>query len=145
MTDEFWYRFEDVAYTRISDPERETWNSTLEIELLQFRVVRHTPKGAWITRALDRPFADLRADHDLRFVLRDARKRFACPTIDEARASFVARKRAQIRIYNARLRRAQQALALLEMRWPPPKSETPRSFCGPSALLVDGLDGPALD
>jgi hypothetical protein len=121
MADEIWYRFEDVAYATLSNAELETWGSKLEIELLRFRVVRHTPKGVWITPEL----GGLDGFTPQRFVLRDARKRFACPTIDEAMASFVARKRAQIRIYTARLRRAQQALALLEVRWPPPKTTTP--------------------
>jgi hypothetical protein len=44
---------------------------------------------------------------------RAARKRFACPTEEDAFASFKARKRSQIAILQVNARLAQRALALV--------------------------------
>jgi hypothetical protein len=53
-----------------------------------YRVAKTTRCGCWVVK------------HGLkqRFVLDGARKRFAYPTVDEALVSFIARKKAQVRI-----------------------------------------------
>jgi hypothetical protein len=46
-----------------------------------------------------------------RFVLRDARKRYACPTKEEAWVSFIARKRRHLRILQAQAKAVEYALS----------------------------------
>jgi len=113
MSDEVWYRYEDVAYAVLSNGQDDRWHSRLEVELRTYPVLRRTPKGVWLDIDPCDPFG--RFDEPTRrFVLTNARRRFACPTLEEAKASFIARKRAQIRIYEARAARAWQAIAKLD-------------------------------
>jgi hypothetical protein len=100
---EMFYRYEDVSYAVLSNAETESWTSQLRVELREYPVLRRTPKGVWI----DVGPQCFGYAHP-RFVLLSARKRFACASIEEAR------KRRQASIYEARARRARQALALLE-------------------------------
>ncbi|ESY35809.1 hypothetical protein NKK48_01790 [Mesorhizobium sp. C386A] len=68
-----WYRYEDSSAYHSS------------IHLRRYRVLRETPKGVWLD------------DYGLeRFVLKDAVKRWAYPTIELAQASFLIRKRKQV-------------------------------------------------
>ena len=75
----------------------------INVTTQEFKVVKHTPKGVWI-ESYGMP----------RFVLDGSRKRYACPTLQEAKESFQARKKTQIRILKAQLNRAQRALELSE-------------------------------
>ena len=111
---EKWYRFDDVRYA----PPPDEWGDSggpgiLEVRLREFPVVRHTPKGVWLERTW-MPYGSnsLRTD-GLRFVLRDANKRFACPSVEEARESFIARKTRQIRIHEARTAQAKDAIRII--------------------------------
>lgn len=65
------FRFED--YGRVNDG--------IDIYLRRVPVLKATPKGNWI---------DDHGHH--RFVLTDASKRWACPTVEEAWTSFQKRK-----------------------------------------------------
>jgi hypothetical protein len=99
---EVWYRYEDVAYSALPDPEtgESRGLGSVAVHLREYKVVRRTAKSAW----LDLGFGDLR-------VMRlTARRRFACATKQEALASFVARKKRQISIHVARADRARRAL-----------------------------------
>ena len=69
----------------------------------RFRKIKDTPKGVWL-EYYDRQ----------RFVLLTARKKFAHPTIEEAKESFRARKHRQISILRGQLRRVEKALAELD-------------------------------
>lgn len=77
------------------------------VELQEYEILRTTPKGVWIRRG-----SSYGLHGDERFVLLGARKRFACPTKEEALESFIARKKAQKRIYEARARHAERALKI---------------------------------
>lgn len=77
------------------------YDSGLEIEQQTFVVVKHTPKGVWISFS---EFSDWR-----KFVLNEGRKRFAWPTLKEAMVSFIERKKKQADIYNVRSCRAIEA------------------------------------
>ena len=66
-----------------------------------YKVAKRTPKGVWL---------DLGFGLDHRFVRDKGRKRFALPTLEEAVASFIARKKRQIKIHTAALTRAKAAL-----------------------------------
>jgi len=105
---EVWYRFTDVAYsTGYCEFTDRSTGSMIKIELTEHEVVRRTPKGAWINRGSG-AWGSMHGE--LRFVLLSATKRFAYPTKAEAMASFLARKKAQARIYRARMERALRAI-----------------------------------
>ena len=107
VSPEVWYRCEDIRYSSGTDE----WGDPLpgpgrlEIRLYEYTVLRHTPKGVWINGGYSSRG---------RFVLRDANKRYACPTIEEARVSFLARKRRERDIHAARARQAAEAIRLME-------------------------------
>jgi hypothetical protein len=72
------------------------------VRLRTFHVQRRTPKGFWV-----------RSNYDCRvkrFVLNTGRKRFAYPTEDLAKASFIARKERQIGLLDHQLECARLAL-----------------------------------
>lgn len=98
------YRYEDWQSTGPTDE----WGysvgpSTTNVNLREYRVIRTTPKGAWIE------YYGLN-----KFVKLDARKRFACPTKEEALASFMARKKKQIHILSSQLQNAETALRMAD-------------------------------
>lgn len=102
---ETWFRYEDVQYAApVDEFDRPCGEGQLTVELRKYEVLRHTPKGVWLRLYCG----------DKRFVLRDARKKFACPTLALAKESFLARKKCQVRIYTARANRAKRAIALAE-------------------------------
>lgn len=108
MSDIF-YRYNEIHYA----PPLNEWESPIgegkvAIYLVEYKVIKHTKCGVWI-----------QGSHDLerytlverkRFVLLSARKKFACPTIEEAKESFIARKKRQIKILKSQLRKAESAL-----------------------------------
>jgi len=97
------YRYDDVSYAPMCDEFGESRGSSrLEVELRSFEVLRRTQKGTWI---------DVHGRE--RFVLDGARKKYAHPTVELAQESFVARKRRQLGIYEARAARARQAIELV--------------------------------
>ena len=66
-----------------------------------YNAVSHTPKGVWI---YDQYY--LRR----RFILHNARKRYALPTIEEAKEAYKHRKIRQISILTAQLENAKASL-----------------------------------
>ncbi len=98
------YRYEDVLTAApVDEFDRPMGESTVQVYLRRFPIVRTTAKGAWIDVYGER-----------RFVLLTARKRFACESVEAARESFIARKQAQRRIYTARLRSINRAIEAAE-------------------------------
>lgn len=95
------YRFEDVAYGSYN--EDITYPTPyIQIDLLEFEEIKKTPRGKWV--------ADPH-DHRLKHFIRDrARKKFAYPTVNEAKESFTMRKKRQIEILEDQLSRAKIAL-----------------------------------
>jgi hypothetical protein len=98
------YRFGDYGVS--CGDEEFGFSSRREVTLLEFRVVKETPKGAWI----ETTFCG-----DKRFVRLDARKQYACPTVELARQSFIARKKRQIKILTKQLENAKEALTYAEV------------------------------
>lgn len=86
-----WFRFQEVLYT----------GSKLMLRMDSYLVLKETKAGVWI---------DLFGRK--RFVLRAAKKRYACPTIEEALTSYHARKSRQCCILRHRLAMAEAALKL---------------------------------
>lgn len=106
----YWYRITETTYSAGVDD----WGDPLPggptyPNLEAYRVLKETPKGVW----LDAPSSDWK---DRRFVNRSSRKRFACPTIEEAIESYKARKRRQIGIMKSRIKMVEEALAYLDKR-----------------------------
>ncbi len=100
-----WYRFEDKRYAGPLDEYDQPTPSTLTVHLRKYKVLKITPKGAWVHLG---PFSGKR------FVRRDVTRRFACPTVEEALESFKARKAKQARIYRKRADDADRASRLAE-------------------------------
>lgn len=92
---ETWHRFEIFS----GDPVR--------LRHRTFAVIRHTPKGVWLDDVGF--FSSLRGE---KFVLKDARKRFACPTVREAMESLLARQQRRKRILSAQLQDTEEAITL---------------------------------
>ena len=105
--EEFWYRFQEIQYAApLDEYERPVGRGDMKLYLHKIPVVRHTPRGV---RLQDSSYPD-----GTRFVRREATKRYACPTIEEAKASFRARKLRQKAIHLARADQAQRAIDLIE-------------------------------
>lgn len=103
-----WYRLEDGRYA----PPVDEWDnpmgpSTPFVRVHEYRVLSETPKGVWLETWT-------RADGK-RFVLRSARKRWACPTLEEAIDSWRARKQRQLRLLERQASHVRQCLALQEL------------------------------
>ena len=97
---EHWYRYRD--YRSGGGEDYDGSYSRAEIVCDKFRVLKHTPKGVQLEYEHHKP----------RFVLLDARKRFACPTEEEAMVSFLARKKRQLSILKAQAKHVEEVLRL---------------------------------
>jgi len=82
----------------------------LELQMWEYPIIKRTEKGAWISLNPWFTFDDSHFQCGKRFVLLTAKKKYACPTKQEALESFIARKHRQIEIYEARLEQAKKAL-----------------------------------
>lgn len=108
-----WYRYDFMRYAPpLDEYERPCGSGHREVVLTGYIVERVTPKGVWL--------------EGRRFVLTSARKRFACPTKEEARESFIARKNRQVRILKAQLLDAELALQLIDK--PDQRERLPMEF-----------------
>lgn len=98
---EVWYRYTDSIVSSFDAEYEYVVARSVRLSLNEYRVIKHTPKGVWLDVGIG----------DRRLVLRNSRKRFACPTKKEALESFIARKECQIKIFEHRLQTARTALA----------------------------------
>lgn len=108
-SEEIFHRYDDRHYAALLDEcDMPIGAGTHELVHTTYRVIKRTPKGAWIDLGWG----------DKRFVLLSARKRYALPTEVEALESFIMRKRRQEDIYQNRIHSAQHAqeLAFNQMR-----------------------------
>lgn len=76
----------------------------VRVALIEYKIVKTTPKGAWISRLEGMP---------PRLVLMGSKRPFACSTIAEAKESFITRKQSQIAILRSQLGDAKEALTLM--------------------------------
>lgn len=91
-----YYRLEEVRYS-----------SSTTLQVHTFEVLSRTPTGVRVNDYRSR------ASGKGRLISRSWHKQWACPTIDEAIKSFVARKTRQIDIYKARIAAAEEALHIV--------------------------------
>lgn len=103
---DLWFRYEDHLRANISY-DGEPTGSHVEVSLHKFRVEKVTPQGVRLR-------ADYGAYRGAFLVLDHWVKKFACPTLELARQSFIKRKQRQIGIYKARVRCAEEAIALMQ-------------------------------
>ena len=99
------YRYEDVSYGVLNEWE-EVAGSYVKVHEREFEVTKETPKGYWIKL--------FSCFNDKKWVSSTARNRFAFPTKEEAIVNFEARKKRQIQILEARLKKAKEALNFVE-------------------------------
>lgn len=97
------YRYEDVLYASAFDDE---WvgPGRLVVELRVYEIIRRTAKGCWVR-------AHGSSTSRARFVLSTAKRQFACHSVEEARSSFLARKKRQAEIHKRALKRALDAIS----------------------------------
>lgn len=89
--------------------ENARWSDdVLAISVMEFRVVSRTPQGCWIAPTWDHE------GHFKRFLLDGKGRRYAYPTREEARASFIIRKQREIQHCAAQHDRAVRFLALAQ-------------------------------
>lgn len=109
-----WYRATETTtgtgYVDEWGDWHRTGDSSVTILIEELEVLKVTPKGVWLK--VDSYDIHGMVYRDRRFVLKECRKRYACPTIKEALDSFVARKERQAGIYEARARTARRAIKL---------------------------------
>jgi hypothetical protein len=91
MAPAVFYRYQETRYS----------GGVLMLLKSAFPVLKTTPFGVWLDVCGGR-----------RFVRADARKRYACPTEQDALESYHARKRRQVNILGAQLASAEAALQL---------------------------------
>lgn len=108
-TPECWYRYYEVHYSGGCDEWGDVIPGTgrIAVELMEIPVIKKTPCGAWV--GWD--------EHDKKFVNLNWNKRYALPTLEEAKASYRARKRREISLMEARANGARLALAAAEKQW----------------------------
>lgn len=95
-----WYRYEDQRFAAPLDEfENPIGETRVALALREYPVLRTTPSGVWL---------DVYGQE--RFVKAAARKRFACPTKEEALVSFQARKQRQLRILESQVRLVKKAI-----------------------------------
>lgn len=98
---DIWYRYYDIQYAPPLDLDGRPSTlvpGSVVINLTSFKIIKLTPKG-------------VRLDNG-RFINLESNKKFAWPTREEALDSFKARKKAEIRIMQARENKAQRALRI---------------------------------
>lgn len=90
-----WYRYVDMVM----------WGGDVKVLLEEYDQIKETPCGVWLRYSR---WAFYSKQH---WMKKGARKKFACPTKEEALESFVARKRRQLDILRYQTERAEEALA----------------------------------
>ena len=94
------YRYVDVNYS-----------TGIKVELREFKFVKETPKGYWITYTWDAP-----NNQHKRWVSKDGKNRFAYPTKEDALYNYKCRKDRQITILSGRLSDARWARSLADAK-----------------------------
>ena len=99
MSEEFWFRYVDfVESAGVDEFDRPLGPGRVRVQLRRSKVTANTPRGVWLDCG--------------RWVSRHTKKRWACPTVEEAWTSYCARKTRQIQLLSAQLANAQKALAI---------------------------------
>lgn len=106
------YRYYDVQYSAgWGECGDSLGPGRVGVHLMEYDVIRKTKCDVWIdiVNYLAAPFEMIPKDC-LKFINLQANKKYACLTIEEAKESFIARKRRQIRILSAQILRVDKAI-----------------------------------
>ena len=108
-----YYRFEDelvgTGYFDI-DGDYVPGPSYVRVKIATFNVDKVTPKGAWVWLPSREGYMPMTR----RFVCNSWYNKYANPTVEGARADFIARKKRLIAIQSRRIRDAEEAINLAE-------------------------------
>jgi hypothetical protein len=105
MEQEQYYRVMDILVSAgVDECDNPIDRPRVEIHLMSYPVLARTAKGVWL---------DVYGSK--RFARAGARKQFACATVEQAKVSFVARKKRQESLLRWQAKRAAQAKALAWM------------------------------
>lgn len=106
--DKYLYRYNGHAYSYGGFTEWGEYkhsHSTYKVQLHEYGVIKETPKGFWIEGDMTQ---------EKRFVRKEGIKKYAAQTKEEALKDFIARRKKQISIFEARLSRAKIELEISE-------------------------------
>jgi hypothetical protein len=108
---EYWYRYQAFRQSYGTDEWDESTGYHIRLSCFEYRVIKHTPKGVW----LQQPYCPKN-----KFVLKNAKKRFAYPTKREALISYIARQKRRLSILRSQIEDSKMGLhvadrMLLEM------------------------------
>ena len=104
-TCEYWCRIE-TQVTVSSDEYGELTRTGMRVNETHYRVLSKTPKGVWLARPGDTN----------RWVSNTSAKRFAHPTVEEAKAAYNYRKKYYINILKARISSAEEGMRLVNSK-----------------------------
>ena len=102
---ECWYRYVQVRESTGTNEWDESSGYRIRLYCRKYQVIKHTPKGVWLN------------DHYnlcRKFVLKNARKRFACPTEREALISYIARQKLRVLILENQVKDSQAGLRVAD-------------------------------
>ena len=103
---EYWYRAYGQRYAAPLDEfDTPIGRGRVDVSIMRFEVISHTAKGVWLDYFGKK-----------KFVLADARKKFACPTEIEAWESLIHRKQRQIKILGNQLEDAKIVKHMAEQK-----------------------------
>lgn len=103
MAVEKYYRYESIRYAApVDEFDNPCGTGRIDFLVREYPVIKKTAQGVWI---------DVYGKK--RFVLSNTNKKFAAPTIEAARESFIARKNKQVKILKAQLDMALETLQLV--------------------------------
>jgi len=91
------YRYDGLRYSTGVDEYGTSHGYRVMLNLTEFKILKETPKGAWIDNFGKKKFVNLHA-----------KKQFACIDQTGALNSFLKRKECQIRILSSRLDTAKE-------------------------------------
>lgn len=104
MSETHWYRVEASRYAHWDGDSERVVGYDYTAQIKEYKVLKHTPKGVWLDTAIFVPWAETSfGERPKKFVKRDTRKRWACPTKAEALESFLQRKRRRVEILTAQI------------------------------------------
>lgn len=100
------YRYEGIKYSWGVDPyDNPLPGYRLEVVLKEYSILKRTPKGFWIGYAFG-------GGGKFKFILANAKKKYAHKTKEAAAESFIARKERQIAILKDQLKCAERELEI---------------------------------
>jgi hypothetical protein len=104
MVESMYYRINSVLVSAgVDEWDNPLGPARVHVYVQKLEVIAKTPKGIWLNYYGKK-----------RLVLDASRKRFACPTLEQAKESFRMRKARQLKILRRQIANAEAALAAVD-------------------------------